>query len=197
MGGEAERKVERADRGDCADRDAPDDANAATGGRIDVEREQLAIQAFGLFRRSSEDERAAVDLDLGVADRLARLGGKLLGERDAIAGHSRGDMPERVGAFVGCEPGEKLLGGHGRGRCALELRSPGVIRGGDGAIGLAGCRDDERLLRPNPVAGDIDRPVGHLTFTRCCRLRRGRGGHAGDYTNFVAKLQSCILPALA
>jgi len=78
--GEAERKVERADRGDSADRKTPDDRDAAARGRVQVERNDLAVLALGLFGGEAEGERAALDLDGGVLDRLPCLGGELARE---------------------------------------------------------------------------------------------------------------------
>ena len=59
--------------GDGPDREAARDAHPAAGRRHQVERDQLAGHPLGLFRAQAEGQAGPVDLDQGVADRLAGL----------------------------------------------------------------------------------------------------------------------------
>ena len=59
--------------GDGPDREPPGDADPALRGGHQVERDDLAGHPLRLFGAEAEGEDRAVDLDQGVADRLAGL----------------------------------------------------------------------------------------------------------------------------
>src|SRR5206468_2215881 len=70
---EVQRKVERRDRGDGADREAPDRAEGAFAPRLDVHGDDLAREARRLFGCQPNGREPALDFGGRVPDGLPRL----------------------------------------------------------------------------------------------------------------------------
>src|SRR5436190_19623277 len=88
---EQQRKVERRDAGDRPERHAADVRLPLLGARQPVERNDLAVDPLGLFRRDAEHEGGAVDLEPRRPDRLPGFARDDAGEFLAAAGDRRRD----------------------------------------------------------------------------------------------------------
>ncbi len=167
VGGEVEREVERADRRDRADREAPGDPHPALARGRDVERDRLADHPLRLLRAEPERDDRSIDLDEGVADRFAGLGGEELSELLAAGLDPGADVAQDRAPLVGGQVAgdlERLHGGLDRllvlGLGRVERRARRVVRVGR-------VRDDQRVVGLDPGPGEEDR----------MRLGAGRGGH--------------------
>ena len=146
------REVERRDAGDDAERLAH---------RIDVDARAGAVGIFALHQmRRAERELdhldAALDVALGVGDRLAVLAGENVGEFVIVAGDEVEELHQHAGAAL------RVGGGPGR------LRGGGVLDRGAN-FGLGGERDSARAPC-RPSAGKL-RPCVPTCRRRACRRR--------------------------
>ena len=132
-----------------------------------VERDQLAGHPLGLFRAEPEGQRRAIDLDQGVADRLARLQRDEPADLLATGSQPGADLAQDPAAFVGRQVTRHLEGRD----CGLDrllvLGLGGVVGAPGGGRRIGRVLDDEDVGRVDPAAGEEDR----------MRLGPGGDGH--------------------
>ncbi len=185
MGGQVEREVERADRRDRADREAPGDPDPVLRGRQQVERDQLAGHPLGLLGAEPEGQGRPVDLDQRVADRLAGLERDEPAELLAPRPEPGADLAQDPAALVGRQLAGDLEGGDGGLDRLLVLGLGGVVgRCRRASTGRPGCRRrGRRATRPSGRRGRSD--------GAWCRRRRSSWRSPMGY---VAIVQPALAP---
>ena len=153
--------------GDRADREPAGDADPALRRGHEVERDRLADHPLGLLGPEPERDDRPVDLDQRVADRLAGLEGHDPAELLAAGLDPGADVPQDRAALVGGQRPGDLERRDGRLDRLLVLGLGGVERRAGGLVRVGRVRDDERIVRLDPAAGEEDR----------VRLGAGGGRH--------------------
>jgi PPK2 family polyphosphate:nucleotide phosphotransferase len=156
VGGEVEREVERADRGNRAGRVSPRDPDASLAAGHQVERDDLPAQPLRLLGTQPEGERRAIHLDERVPDRLAGLERDQPAQLLAARADAAADVAERGRALVGGQPAGHLERDDRRPDGLLVLLGRRLVGEAGGLAGTGRVGDRHEVRRVHPAPGQED-----------------------------------------
>jgi hypothetical protein len=151
VGHEIDGEIKRRDAGDGAERETADDAPAAGGEFLPVEREIFAVDASGFFGRHVESEDGALDFGAGGFDGLAGLLRESAGKFFLALGHGGGNAAEDALALEGGQAARGAEGLDGGGDGGFGMFAAALHYAGDQAAVVGSANLDDIAVFPPPA----------------------------------------------